>query len=520
MIYIILAHQDPEHLRKLVGKLQDNVRDNYFIIHIDLNHDIVNFEKLLGDVKHCYFTPKRYSSNWGSFGLVEATLHALEYIQKTLRKRQRIVLLSGTDYPIKNNLYIRRYLGSKKDVIFIEYQAIPRKIWHQGGIARFPLYDEFKQQINFFGGSQWFSIPPKAVTIIFNFLKANADFMEYFKYVSIPDESFFQTLFLNCDHPYINENLRNQNLHYIKWDKPYIHPRILTISDYQRIKKSKNLFARKFDSIYSLDLQKSLDDKHPHTADQAKSKKTAILFLTDSGEPAAKKMYNKLKQEVITADVYKIVTEKSAFEPAIDTVFYEHNYHKQLGYTPLNEHKIIPGCTYFAILYFKTLYQEYDYYWLIEDDVWFNGNWNEFFGKFKSNNADLISSYFTTYSEFPNWYWWEALTTQEVIPNEYKMRTFYPICRFSSKALQHLDEKLRMGNYGHGEVLVPTLLYLNGMSFYDLAYDQKLMIPSTDKAVGDHNNGSFRYRPVINRAEIIGEYLFHPVKGDYQETNT
>src|SRR5690606_39452496 len=93
---------------------------------------------------------------------------------------------------------IFKYLSANTDTVFLEHFAIPRDIWHAGGINRFPVYAKVSKQINLYGGSQSFSIPSKALTILFRSLKENPNFLEYFRYVKIPDESFFQTLFLNC----------------------------------------------------------------------------------------------------------------------------------------------------------------------------------------------------------------------------------------------------------------------------------------------------------------------------------
>lgn len=263
MIFVILAHESPELLRKVLLKLKH--KNNYFVIHIDKQSNIQPFLNLTEDIENCYFTPERYQTEWGTFSLVAATLHAFDFIRGSIRKRQRIVLLSGSDYPIKPIKFINNYLKSHKDTIFFEYDRIPRKVWSEGGRKRFPLYDSIKEQISLFGGSQWFSIPPKVLPIIFDFLKLNPDFIEYYKFVKIPDESFFQTLFLNCDHPYVINNLRNVGLHYIKWVAPYQHPTILTIRDFEELKNSKYLFARKLNLAYSEELIDQFDKIQPNS---------------------------------------------------------------------------------------------------------------------------------------------------------------------------------------------------------------------------------------------------------------
>src|SRR5690606_28665860 len=513
MIYVILAHHSPGLLRQLLKALQH--KENYFVIHIDMNYEIFPFIEAADGIENCHFTPTRYASVWGSFGIVEATLHAFDYIRKTLRKRQRIILLSGSDYPIKTNEYIFKYLNANRDTVFLEHFAIPRDIWHAGGINRFPVYAKVSKQINLYGGSQWFSIPSKALTILFRFLKENPNFLEYFRYVKIPDESFFQTLFLNCDSRYIKMNLRNLNLHHIKWDKPYIHPRILTLRDLPQIQKSKNLFARKFDLFNSKELVNKLGFDKSKKSEHSQPK-VAVIFLTDKSDNVVKNKYEKLKKEAKGMEVFKIVTRKEYVESTEDNILYEHHYCKELGYIPFDNKNIIPGCTYFALLYFFLNHSAYDHYWLIEDDVWYNGDWKHFFKKHRGNDVDFIGAYHTSYQDAPHWHWWNSLTTRPVVPLVDRKRTFYRICRFSTRALEYLDIRLKKGDHGHGEVLIPTLFYLRGFSFSDLANvnEQSVVLPSTDGAIGNHNNGSFRYRPIINIDEIKGEYLFHPVKED------
>lgn len=511
MIYLVLAHQAPNQLKKLLERLQDT--NNHFVIHVDKNYDLEPFRETLSNIRNCHFIPERFSSHWGTFALIEATLEALHYVMTTLALRQRIVLISTADYPIKDKVYINKYLDNHEQTIFIEYEAIPRKIWYNGGIGRFPLFNDIQKQIKLYGGSQWFSIPFQVIPIIFDFLENNPDFITYFKSVKIPDESFFQTLLLNCNHPFVLKHLKNENLHFIKWDVPYMHPRILTMSDFTAIKKSKSLFARKVDLRLSDQLIRALDRMPPYDTSKTKPCKEAIIFLTSNSQKESHSRYDKLKQDIKYASVFKVVTSKSFFENADDAMLYEHHMCREMGYTPFNEDRIIPGCTYFALLFFKKRYPNYDNYWLIEDDVHYNGNWEDFFNCFVRNDADLISTYITKYQEAPDWYWWNTLYTKVPIPDVYKIRTFYPVCRFSNRALNLLDKQLKGGAHGHGEVLVPTLLHLHGLSLYDLTdADPVVLVPSADKALSITGNGTFRYRPIISPNEIKGKYLFHPVK--------
>lgn len=249
IIYVILCHTDPISLAKLLEKL--NHSNSVFVIQLDSRTDLLEFQKITHLFHSCYYNEKRFPSSWGSFDIIRATLSAFQFVFEHFDENSRIVLLSGTDYPIKSNEFILRYFSQHENTIFIDYFPIPNDKWYEGGINRFPLFDELKNDIDFFGGSQWFSLPFKVLAIIFDFIDANPDFFEYFHHVKIPDESFFQTLFLNCGDLFIQKNLVNHSLHYIEWDELGFKPNTLTLDSYQKIIDSPRLYARKFHYLQS-----------------------------------------------------------------------------------------------------------------------------------------------------------------------------------------------------------------------------------------------------------------------------
>lgn len=98
-------------------------------------------------------------------------------------------------------------------------------------------------------------------------LQFNDGFEEYFGHVKIPDESFFQTAFLNMDKQ-LEKYIINDCLTYVEWKGN--HPKIITRSDWDDIRLSNKLFARKFD----LDIDKriiNLIDKEVIGENQPKS---------------------------------------------------------------------------------------------------------------------------------------------------------------------------------------------------------------------------------------------------------
>lgn len=88
------------------------------------------------------------------------------------------------------------------------------------------LYGKRKFPTEFipYGGSAWWCLSKDAIQYIYNFVKENEEFVEFFDYVFLPDEIFFQTILLNSP---LKENIVNQSLTYDNWIAGGSHPKIL-----------------------------------------------------------------------------------------------------------------------------------------------------------------------------------------------------------------------------------------------------------------------------------------------------
>jgi hypothetical protein len=74
------------------------------------------------------------------------------------------------------------------------------------------------------------------------------------KFTFCSEEIYFQTILLNSK--YIN-NIINDNLRYIDWDSGRGgYPAFLDKTDYEKIKHSNKIFARKFHETKSEELKK------------------------------------------------------------------------------------------------------------------------------------------------------------------------------------------------------------------------------------------------------------------------
>jgi hypothetical protein len=95
-----------------------------------------------------------------------------------------------------------------------------------------------------FGGSSWFMLSHSCLRFILNFVNENPDFVRFWKITRSSDEMFFNTIVMNSVFAcrVVNNVYREQD-----WESGPEYPRILRCDDFDRLAKSPNLFARKFD---------------------------------------------------------------------------------------------------------------------------------------------------------------------------------------------------------------------------------------------------------------------------------
>ncbi len=293
LAYIILAHKNPGQLRLLIDKLFVP-NETFFYVHIDRRTDIAPFLDALKDYQSSIRYTARVKCNWGSFGLVKATLNALQEAMTDDFGFSHISLISGQDFPLKSGIDIVKFFKKKVGISFIEFQDFPVKQLRFGGLHRIYSYSfnvfgrvetyiprSYNPSYNWKGkvlnallgilirfrkpmktplemtpkyGSQWWSLSFHHIKKLLSLLDKYPFVLKYYRHTLIPDEIFFQTLICHIcpENEIINDNLR-----YIKWLDGSSHPKMLTINDLNDIRNSEKLFARKFDP----DIDKRIIDK-------------------------------------------------------------------------------------------------------------------------------------------------------------------------------------------------------------------------------------------------------------------
>ena len=266
--YLILAHDEPAHLERMIEALDHPNAE--FIIHIDKKSNTRSFftGKLQG-FKNVFFLKKRLPVSWGGFSMVEATLNL---VRAALRQNKKgyLILLSGHDFPVKPADYIYNFLVSNYGTEFLESFALPYSTWDMnGGLGRIAYYwfidkvglDDSRrlyyiqkkaglirpyfQDFTPYGGAQWWTLTCECADYIVKYIRFNTVYKEFYELTYIPDEMFFHSIILNSP---FKKNVLNNNLRYIDWNTGPEYPRVLTNDDLEKIIGSERLWARKFSS--------------------------------------------------------------------------------------------------------------------------------------------------------------------------------------------------------------------------------------------------------------------------------
>jgi hypothetical protein len=195
---------------------------------------------------------------------------------------------------------------------------------------------------------------------------------------------------------------------------------------------------------------------------------------------------------------------------------------RELSVASFKRGQIIPGSVHMPLLWLSRRLG-FRLYWVVEDDVYFKGNWAELVQKFKEDNSSLLCSHLTDFGEILNWPWWSSLKAPtEAVEGgnwlESVQKGFFPIYRISAVALGKVLECQRAGWSGHFEVLIPTVLRHARYSVSDLGSDLREALYSDGMIKSGEGSGklsTLRVGPPVTNAEIVlsdGAAIFHPVK--------
>ena len=247
--FIILAHENADHVADLASLLTEWDPHANAVIHYDANSPSGQFERLKARTAaspRIHLVGDRLKCGWGNFSLVDAVVRALRVIRREKIDCDRVMLISGACMPIRPLAELSRFLDRHPKMEFIEaYDSN----WMVGGLRkeRYQYWHFFNHQTHprlFNGhfqlqrmfwpkrrfpraleprfGSQWWCLNWALCEKILDYIQKHPMVYFFFSTTWIPDEMFFQTMAFKFTH---TDNLARRNLtffHFNDWGKPIV----------------------------------------------------------------------------------------------------------------------------------------------------------------------------------------------------------------------------------------------------------------------------------------------------------
>jgi Protein of unknown function (DUF3405) len=251
--------------------------------------------------------------------------------------------------------------------------------------------------------------------------------------------------------------------------------------------------------------------------------KGARLFVTHVWSPDIESEFLKLLA-CDDCDTWLLLDSRLSSAEIIAARYPRHHIFSEASLRRLPHAKMptLRGNQHLPLIDFFNRRPDYDFYWFIEYDVRYTGDWSDFFERFDLTPCDLCTAHIRRFHEEPFWWWWPTFRheARRISPRHW-IRSFNVIYRISNNALQFLDRALRCGWVGHYELLIATLLHHNGFRLLDFGGHGSFVEPGSINSVytsraslsgGFSPHGTIRYRPPRAATGSRENMLYHPVK--------
>jgi len=257
--YFLLVHRYPAQFKRLFRAIY--LPGNHYVVHVDkssgatLMKDISTFLKPYQNVELI----ESENALWGGYSLVDAELRGMARLLDMDSRWTHYINLSGQDFPLKSQNYIRQFFAANPGRQFIraldqrkERPDTMNRVSHMfteedgtikaTGVARPYLTGDTP-----FIGTQWKAVTRSFCEYVSHDPRADR-FKEFYRNSFIADEAFFQTVMMNSGDQGL---VMNDDLRMIDWIPDgdiKLRPRNYDEADLKELQRSTDLFARKFDA--------------------------------------------------------------------------------------------------------------------------------------------------------------------------------------------------------------------------------------------------------------------------------
>lgn len=272
---LITAYKDRKQLDELLGALNGKFK---VYLHIDAKSDELEYQ----DIKDSYpliSVIKKYQINWGGYNHIKAVLELISMAVED-NETSYIHIISGQDFPVRNkndfdnqfensDLIYMTCIGQEEFPNIIKDRLYYRIINSNWDEKRYSIHilnriTSLLQKIfgvkrnsigefsHIYKGMIWSSFPIEVGTYVLDYVRLHPEFLHDLQHTLIPEEFFLQTILVNSKY---KDRIVKRNLRYTDWNSRYnSSPAYLDLTDFEKIVKSRDFFARKIDSNISCDL--------------------------------------------------------------------------------------------------------------------------------------------------------------------------------------------------------------------------------------------------------------------------
>jgi hypothetical protein len=285
-VILIHAHKELGLLNALIEQLVDD--DLIVYVNVDLKSAIE-----VGRIHPAArLVQQRIPIHWADFSQVQATLNSLAEIVAAVPAFDKVIYVSGQDFPLLPNAQLKHELAKVAGQELLDHVPIGPDGWpcayryqyfyrpYAGALTDLAcrlvsqvmrLAGLRRRMVNGYqpyGGSAWWALSRACIEALLAQVAADPAIVRFFRSVSCPDELFFQTLIMNS--PFRAKVLAN-NFRYIQWPRQGArNPQVLVDADYERIRQSGAHFCRKIEARASAGLVARLIRQKQGPAAQAR----------------------------------------------------------------------------------------------------------------------------------------------------------------------------------------------------------------------------------------------------------
>lgn len=289
--FVILSHQHPGQLARLIRTLNRLYDEPPIACHHDMTQSVLDGREFPGNVS---FVSPCIRTGWGKWSVVEAGLAALALLYDKADP-DWVILLSAADYPVAPAHRVRADLAACGVDALLDHReagADPQQALSRFG-PRNPVLDQFEAPGNramlphrymgaelwlpivrrheirgprigrhtlhlpflspshpFSGeyrchyGDHWFTASRAAATALLNPTPRERRLQRHLRWRAVPEECYYHSVL--CNRPELS--VQRDNRRYAQWNGGGAHPAFLGLPDFAGILRSNAHFARKFKS--------------------------------------------------------------------------------------------------------------------------------------------------------------------------------------------------------------------------------------------------------------------------------